>query len=200
MARIWASRPWPGGRHLLDLGLEPGRVAVNVATAQLLSEDFPREVRAALERHQVPAGRLQLEWTGTTLLDRSAERIVHVLRAPKALGVSIALDDFGTGYASLWRLTEFQVDQLKVDRRFVRDIGERGAPSPIARKVIGLAHGLGLEVVTEGVENEAQRRYLTEHRCDIMQGYLVGRPLTLPAAARYLGTMRGGRVTQAASS
>lgn len=187
-------------RHLLDLGLEPGHVAVNVATAQLLSEDFPRQVREALERHQVPAHRLELELTETTLLDRSAERIVHVLRALKGLGVSIALDDFGTGYASLSHLTQFQVDRLKIDRRFVRDIGEEGAPSPIARTVIGLAHGLGLEVVAEGVESEAQRRYLTEHHCDIMQGYLVGRPLTLAAAARYLGTVRGGRVAQAASS
>jgi diguanylate cyclase (GGDEF)-like protein len=187
-------------RHLLDLGLEPGRIAVNVATAQLLSEDFPRQVREALERQQVPAHRLELELTETTLLDRSAERIVHVLRALKALGVSVALDDFGTGYASLSHLTQFQVDRLKIDRRFVRDIGEFGAPSPIARTVIGLAHGLGLEVVAEGVENEAQRRYLTEHNCDIMQGYLVGRPLTLAAAARYLGTVRGGRVVQAAAS
>ncbi|MBX9594651.1 MAG: EAL domain-containing protein, partial [Roseomonas sp.] len=146
-------------RHLLHLGLEPGRVAVNVATAQLLSDDFPRQVRDALARHGVPAHRLELELTETTLLDRSAERIVHVLRELKRMGVSIALDDFGTGYASLSHLTQFHVDRLKIDRRFVRDIGEGGAPSPIARTIIGLAHGLGLEVVAEGVENAAQLQY-----------------------------------------
>lgn len=180
-------------RHLLDLGLEPGRVAVNVATAQLLCDDFPREVREALARHDVPAHRLELELTETTLLDRSAERIVHVLRELKRMGISIALDDFGTGYASLSHLTQFHVDRLKIDRRFVRDIGEGGAPSPIARTVIGLAHGLGLEVVAEGVENAAQLQYLTEHHCDIVQGYLVGRPLTLAAAAEYLATAEASR-------
>jgi len=82
---------------------------------------------------------------------------------------------------------------LKIDRRFVRDIGEGGAPSPIARTVIGLAHGLGLEVVAEGVENAAQLQYLTEHHCDIVQGYLVGRPLTLAAAAEYLATAEASR-------
>ena len=173
-------------RHLLDLGLEPGRVAVNVATAQLLSEDFPRQVRDALQRQNLPAARLEIELTETTLLDRSGERIVQVLRELKALGVSIALDDFGTGYASLSHLTQFPVDRLKIDRRFVRDIGVDGAPSPIARTVIGLAHGLGLEVVAEGVETQAQLQYLTEHHCDIIQGYLMGRPLTLDAAATHL--------------
>lgn len=180
-------------RHLLDMGLEPGRVAVNVATAQLLSDEFPRQVEEALRRHGLPASRLEIELTETTLLDRSAERIVQVLREFKAMGVSIALDDFGTGYASLSHLTQFPVDRLKIDRRFVRDITARGAPSPVARTIIGLAHGLGLEVVAEGVESEAQMQYLRDHRCDVIQGYLVARPLSLDAAARYLRDAQGAR-------
>jgi len=175
--------------RLRGRGLDPGRVAVNVAASQLLSPDFAGFVRRELRTHGVEPGGLEIEVTETVLLDRAADRIAQVLAELEGLGVSIALDDFGTGYASLSHLTRLSVHRLKIDRRFVRDIGAGGAPSPIARTVIGLAHGLGMETVAEGVETEAQRAYLAEHGCDIMQGYLIARPLTPEAAAAYLARL-----------
>ena len=186
LGRLVLRRALGAMREFLRLGLEPGRVAVNVATAQLLSADFPREVRQELEAHGLGAEHLEIELTETSLLDRSTDRIVQVLREFNAMGVTIALDDFGTGYASLSHLTQFPVHRLKIDRRFVRDIEESGSPSPIARTVIGLAHGLGLEAVAEGVETEAQLAYLDEHGCDLVQGYLIGQPLGFEQAVAYL--------------
>lgn len=186
LGRLVLRRALSAMREFLRLGLEPGRVAVNVATAQLLSDDFVREVREELAAHGLGAEHLEIELTETTLLDRSAERIVQVMREFNAMGVSIALDDFGTGYASLSHLTQFPVHRLKIDRRFVRDIVESGSPSPIARTVIGLAHGLGLEAVAEGVETEAQMAYLDELGCDLVQGYLIGQPLGFEQAVAYL--------------
>jgi diguanylate cyclase (GGDEF)-like protein len=168
------------------LGLEPGRIAVNVATEQLLAADFPREVRAALQQHGVPPERLEIELTETTLLDRSADRIVQVLREFDAMGVSIALDDFGTGYASLAHLTQFPVHRLKIDRRLVRSIESGDSASLIARTVIGLAHGLGLEAVAEGVETAAQWDYLRKLGCDVVQGILPGAPFDVAGAAAHL--------------
>ena len=173
-------------RELRRRGLRPGRVAVNVAAAQLLTDGFADDVRAALENHGMAPDRLEIELTETTLLDRSSERIVQVLQALGGMGVSIALDDFGTGYASLSHLTQFPVHRLKIDRRFVQGIGTGAAPSPIARTVIGLAHGLGMEAVAEGVETEAQLDYLKGVGCDLAQGYLAGRPLSLEEADAYL--------------
>ena len=173
------------------LGLEPGRIAVNVATEQLLSADFPREVRAELERHDIPPGRLEIELTETTLLDRAADRMVQVLREFEGMGVSIALDDFGTGYASLSHLTQFPVHRLKIDRRLVRSIESGDRASLIARTVIGLAHGLGLEAVAEGVETEAQWAYLRRLGCDVVQGYLPGAPFDVEGAAAHLRAARG---------
>lgn len=172
--------------RLRGRGLKPGRVAVNVAASQLLMPDFPDFVRRELSAHGVEPSCLELEVTETVLLDHAADRLALVLAELDGLGVSIALDDFGTGYASLAHLTRLSVHRLKIDRRFVRDIGAGRVPNPIARTVIGLAHGLGMETVAEGVETEAQRDYLAQHGCDFMQGYLVARPLTLDEAAAYL--------------
>jgi len=177
-------------KRLREAGLEPGRVSVNVAAAQLLAGDFVDFVRRELQAHGAGPAELEIEVTETVLLDRSASRIAEVLAELEALGVSIALDDFGTGYASLSHLTRLSAHRLKIDRRFVCDIGTGGEPSPIARTIIGLAQGLGMQTVAEGVETEAQRAYLAEHGCDIMQGYLVARPLTPEGAEAYLRRSR----------
>jgi diguanylate cyclase (GGDEF)-like protein len=172
--------------RLRGRGLDPGRISVNVAASQLLAPDFAGFVRRELRAHGVEPACLEFEVTETVLLDRAADRIAQVLAELESLGVSIALDDFGTGYASLSHLTRLSVHRLKIDRRFVRDIGTGGVPNPIARTVIGLAHGLGMQTVAEGVETEAQRAYLAEHGCDIMQGYLIAKPLTPEEAEAYL--------------
>jgi EAL domain-containing protein (putative c-di-GMP-specific phosphodiesterase class I) len=186
-------------RALLAAGLAPGRMAVNVSTQQLLLPDAARRILDELARHGLDPRRLEIEITETVLLDRSTERIGATLAALRAAGVSIALDDFGTGYASLAHLTRFPITSLKIDRRFVTVLGMDSADALVAQTVIGLARGLGVETVGEGVETEAQRVMLRELGCDIAQGWLIARPLTPAAARRYLARLaprrpRAGRV------
>jgi EAL domain-containing protein (putative c-di-GMP-specific phosphodiesterase class I) len=176
-------------RELLSAGLAPGRMAVNVSTQQLLLPDAARRILDELARHGLDPRQLEIEITETVLLDRSTERIGATLAALRAAGVGIALDDFGTGYASLAHLTRFPITSLKIDRRFVTALGTDGPDALIAQTVIGLARGLGVETVAEGVETEAQRVMLRELGCDIAQGWLISRPLTPAAAHGYLARL-----------
>jgi len=176
-------------RALLDRGLEPGQIAVNVAAAQLKNEGFVGEVARLLARYDLPSTRLELEVTENVLLDRSGDKIAETLRRLHALGVTIALDDFGTGYASLAHLKRFPVDRLKIDQSFVRDIGTDPEDAAIARTIINLAHSLGMDVVAEGIETRAQLEFLRLHGCDVAQGYVISRPLLgIDAVARFLET------------
>ncbi len=170
--------------RLRAAGLETGLIAVNVSTAQLLADDVLETLRQALERHGVPASALEIEITETVLLDRSVSRIGETLESLRARGVSLSLDDFGTGYASLSHLTSFPVDRIKIDKRFTQGIdqagkggrsgGDRGL---IARSIIGLGLGLGLDVVAEGVETKAQRDFLAANGCTAIQGYWLAPPM-----------------------
>ena len=175
-----------GFAAMLAAGLEPGHLAVNVSTAQLLADDFLDTVRRSLARHAVPASRLEIEVTETVLLDRSIARIGHTLEALRAMGCTLAMDDFGTGYASLSHLTAFPVDRIKIDRGFTRAIDSDGDRGLIARTLIGLGRGLGLEVIAEGVETESQRRFLVVHGCTAVQGYLFARPMLAADALPWL--------------
>lgn len=176
-------------RTLLDRGLEPGQIAVNVAAAQLKNEGFVGEVARLLARYDLPSTRLELEVTENVLLDRSGDKIAETLRRLHALGVTIALDDFGTGYASLAHLKRFPVDRLKIDQSFVRDIGTDPEDAAIARTIVNLAHSLGMAVVAEGIETRAQLEFLRLHGCDVAQGYLISRPLLgIDAVAHFLET------------
>jgi diguanylate cyclase (GGDEF)-like protein len=175
-----------GFAAMLAAGLEPGHLAVNVSTAQLLADDFLDTVKRSLARHAVPATRLEIEVTETVLLDRSIARIGHTLEALRAMGCTLAMDDFGTGYASLSHLTSFPVDRIKIDRGFTRAIDSDGDRGLIARTLIGLGRGLGLEVIAEGVETESQRSFLVVHGCTAVQGYLLARPMLADEALPWL--------------
>ncbi|MGP9822308.1 sensor domain-containing protein [Salinarimonas sp. NSM] len=174
-------------RMLMDRGLDPGQVAVNVAAAQLKDEGFVAEVARMLARWNLPPARLEVEVTENVLLDRSSDKVAETLRGLHALGVTIALDDFGTGYASLAHLKRFPVDRLKIDQSFVRDIGTDPEDAAIARTIVNLAHSLGMDVVAEGIETRAQLEFLRLHGCDVAQGWFIGKPMMeLEAVARYL--------------
>ena len=175
-----------GFAAMLAAGLEPGHLAVNVSTAQLLADDFLDTVKRSLARHSVPATRLEIEVAETVLLDRSIARIGHTLEALRAMGCTLAMDDFGTGYASLSHLTSFPVDRIKIDRGFTRAIDSDGDRGLIARTLIGLGRGLGLEVIAEGVETESQRSFLVVHGCTAVQGYLLARPMLADEALPWL--------------
>ncbi|WP_457153769.1 putative bifunctional diguanylate cyclase/phosphodiesterase, partial [Mesorhizobium sp. P5_C1] len=150
------------------------RIAVNVSAVQLKSGGFARSVISALAFSGVPASRLELEITETVLMDES-ETVLKTLRQLRGLGIRIALDDFGTGYSSLGYLRRFPVDKIKIDRSFIRDIGNRDTAA-IVRTIIGLGAELGITVTAEGVETEMQFDFLRVNGCVEAQGYLIGLP------------------------
>ncbi|WP_083514878.1 EAL domain-containing protein [Bradyrhizobium manausense] len=157
---------------------QPLRVAVNVSAAQFRRENLDRQVRQALRQSGLSAGRLELEITEGVLIE-DVPRAKRTMEALKALGVLIALDDFGTGYSSLSYLEAFPLDRIKIDRSFVASLGQSERSLAIVRAVIGLAHGLGVPVLAEGIETSAQMALLVQEGCDEMQGYLIGRPRSL---------------------
>jgi EAL domain-containing protein (putative c-di-GMP-specific phosphodiesterase class I) len=109
-----------------------------------------------------------------------AEASIRMLAALREIGLALSLDDFGTGYSSLSYLKRFPLDELKIDRSFIRAVPHSAADAAIVRTIIVLARSLGLKVVAEGVESEAQLRFLAQLGCDEYQGFLFSRPL--PAA------------------
>jgi diguanylate cyclase (GGDEF)-like protein/PAS domain S-box-containing protein len=165
-------------RDIRDKGLDPGRIAVNVAASQLKQHDFAETVILMLDRHGLEADVLEIEVTENVLLDRVSNRIGRSLDDLHRLGVQIALDDFGTGHASLSHLKRFPVHCLKIDQSFVREIQTGTEDAIIVRAIINLAHNLGMRVVAEGIETRDQFELLREQGCDIGQGYLLGKPVT----------------------
>ncbi len=151
-------------------------LAVNVSARQFRQPDFVDQVRAALARHAVPAELLKLELTESAMLD-NVEDTQAKMEALRALGVSFSLDDFGTGYASLSYLKRLPFAQLKIDRSFVQDIERDTDTRAIVEAIVGMSRTLRLDMVAEGVETEAQRRFLHDFGCKTFQGYLFGRPL-----------------------
>jgi EAL domain-containing protein (putative c-di-GMP-specific phosphodiesterase class I) len=119
------------------------------------------------------------------MLIEDSETVLGIMSELGAMGVRIAIDDFGTGHSSLSYLKRFDLDTLKIDRSFVRDTPDDPEDSAIATAVIALAHGLRLNVVAEGVENQAQLDFLRRQGCDQIQGYLLSRPLDADAFARW---------------
>lgn len=152
----------------------PRRVSVNVSEGRLRSRAV-EVVIDALARAGLPPSCLEVEVTEkVTATDEDACRALEELRA---LGVRVAVDDFGTGYSSLSRLQQLPIDVVKIDRSFIREILDATSPAPIVSSTITLARGLGLLVVAEGVETVEQLRFLEAHDCDLVQGFLLGRPV-----------------------
>ncbi|MFB6421310.1 MULTISPECIES: EAL domain-containing protein [Bradyrhizobium] len=160
---------------------QPLRIAVNVSATQFRREDLDAQVRRALRDSGLSAGRLELEITEGVLIEDVA-RARTTMQSLKALGILIALDDFGTGYSSLSYLEAFPLDRIKVDRSFVASLGQSERSLAIVRAVIGLAYGLGVPVLAEGIETDAQMSLLVQEGCDEMQGYLIGRPRSLASS------------------
>ncbi len=167
-ARLWQEQ-----------GLPPLRIAVNLSPRQFQSRNLAERIRTLIDQPDFLPEFLELEITESMVM-QNVERAIATLEQLRALGVRIAIDDFGTGYSSLAVLKRFPVDCLKVDRSFVRDVPNDPDDVAITRSVIALAHSMGLSVVAEGVETEAQRAFLVDSQCDEMQGFLFSKPL--PAA------------------
>jgi len=175
---------WVLERVCLDLNLlrasgsDPGRIALNLSLKQLRQASFILNCRAVFERHKVPPQSLELEITETTLM-ADPRRTVQMLDQLADLGLHLSVDDFGTGYSSLSVLQQFPIGTLKIDKSFVRDLADDPADATLVRTIIDMGHGLGLEVVAEGVERPQQVQPLREWGCDQAQGRLFGEPMAL---------------------
>lgn len=164
-------------RSWLDEGLECGRVAVNMSSAEFADPHAAQHILGVLEQHDVPASRLEIEVTETVFLGQCAETVSSTLRRFHENGVRIALDDFGTGFGSLTHLKQFPVHHIKIDQSFVRDLVTDRGDAAIVGAVIGLGRSLGMEVTAEGVETAEQVEQLQALGCDHAQGYYYAKPM-----------------------
>ncbi|MGH8029459.1 MAG: EAL domain-containing protein, partial [Arenimonas sp.] len=163
----------------------PPRLAVNVSATQLRERGFDEIVASALADAQLPPSMLELEITETALIE-NFDQAIGTLQRIRRSGVRISIDDFGTGLASLSYLKRLPIDQLKIDISFIRDVMHDPSDTQIVKAIINLGHSLELEVVAEGVENQAQHDFLAANGCDLIQGYLIHRPMDAEAFADLL--------------
>ena len=166
--------------------VEPVFVAVNVSSAQLAGPQLMHLARTILAREELVPGTLKLELTETMVME-NPELSLQVLERLKALGIGLSCDDFGTGYSSLSYLRRLPFDTLKVDRSFLLAGLEDDRGSVVLDAIILLAHDLGLQVVCEGVETEAQMQHLAALECDLVQGFLIGEPIDAQQVLEALG-------------
>ncbi len=164
----------------------PLRVAVNVSSHQVRHGDLVQVVERALAATQLPPQRLELEITESAFVD-DLGAAAETLTALRRMGVRVALDDFGTGFSTLSNLMRLPIDALKIDRSFVGGIGSEDHARAVIAAVIGIAHRLGLTVIAEGVEDEVQERFLRGEHCQVLQGYLVGRPVAAAEIEKLIG-------------
>ncbi|TCS33747.1 PAS domain S-box-containing protein/diguanylate cyclase (GGDEF)-like protein [Paucimonas lemoignei] len=158
-------------------------VAVNVSARQFRERDFVAQVKAVLDKTGAKPQRLKLELTESILLD-DVEDVITKMTQLRAHGVGFSLDDFGTGYSSLSYLRRLPLDQLKIDRSFVRDVLTNPHDAAIVRTIVGLGKNLDMKVIAEGVETEVQWRFLQELGCHAYQGYFFGRPVPISEFGR----------------
>jgi EAL domain-containing protein (putative c-di-GMP-specific phosphodiesterase class I) len=171
----WAERPATAGLTL----------AVNVSARQFHQPDFVEQIQAILDRTGADPRKLKLELTETLLLN-DMDDTIGKMNVLKACGLSFSLDDFGTGYSSLTYLKRLPLSQLKIDKSFVQDVFTDANDAAIAKTIVELARSLGLSVIAEGVETEAQRAFLKRNGCHAYQGYLFSRPLPLKEFEQFM--------------
>lgn len=160
-------------------------IAVNLSARNLMDDNIPKLVERLLLKYQLPAARLELEITESSIMT-DPTRALRNLEALHSLGVHLAIDDFGTGYSSLAYLKRLPVQTLKIDSSFVRNMLEDLQDELIVNSTIHLAHNLGLMVVAEGVENEALLERLSDMGCDEAQGFFIGKPMSVVNTSEWL--------------
>lgn len=161
-----------------DRGLDDVPVSLNVCDAEFWRDGFGERLCSELERRGLPMERLSIEVTESAFLTEDVRDLVPILEGLRQRGISSALDDFGTGYASLTHLKSLPIDRVKVDRSFVVDVVFDLSSRVIVDSLVRLGHGLGKQIVAEGIETEAQRRTLVELGCRFGQGFLLGYPMS----------------------
>jgi len=180
-AACWQLKTWE--MHPFAAGLP---LAVNVSARQFRSPTLVQTIQSIVQETGIQANLLKLELTESIVLD-NIDDTIEKMQQLKALGVHFSIDDFGTGYSSLAYLTRLPLDQLKIDRSFVRNIGLQASDAAVIDTIIGLADNLSLEVIAEGVETAEQRDFLSSHGCSLCQGYLFAHPLPVHEFEAQLG-------------
>lgn len=158
-------------------------LAVNVSARNLVDEMFPERVIQAIEEYNINPAQLELEITESAFMHDPQRALQSVSRLNQA-GITLSIDDFGTGYSSLSYLTDLPVQALKIDLSFIREMIKKEKHQILVSSTIQLAHGLGLAVIAEGVENEDTARALRKMECDFGQGFHFGAPVPAPAIMR----------------
>jgi diguanylate cyclase (GGDEF)-like protein len=184
-AAIKQARAWT------DANVRFGHIAINLSAGQLRSPGFARQFLDRLAAAELSPRRVSVEVTEGIFLSSQADHVTANCRALKEGNVSIAFDDFGTGYASLTHLRDFPVDTIKIDRTFVAGLSKGGCSLAIVNAIVGLGNNLGLDVIAEGVETQAQQEYLSAIGCQFAQGFLFGKPVPAADAERMLTGSRG---------
>jgi diguanylate cyclase (GGDEF)-like protein len=157
-------------------GLRPVRVAVNLSARQFRSDNLLDEIDAALSEASLSASSLELEITESMVME-NPERVIKLLDKIRSRGIHLSLDDFGTGHSSLAYLKRFPIDSVKIDRAFIKETPDNADDVAIARTIVAMAKSLGLTIVAEGVETEAQLELLKTMGCDQIQGFFISHPL-----------------------
>ncbi len=160
-----------------DSGMRPVRVAVNVSPLQFGQPDLVESVAQALDRNDIPARLLELELTESGIM-QDIDRAIRQMYELRNLGVQLAIDDFGTGHSSLSYLQRLPLETLKVDQCFVREVRAAGDRPPLVESIISMGHALGMRLVAEGVETPDQFDALVAMQCDLLQGYLLSKPVS----------------------
>lgn len=169
----------------LDMGLNLNKISVNISSEQLFSPSFVEQVKRKLKAYHVPFSLLEFEIV-EELIAGDSKVLSKQLDQLTELGIDLSIDDFGTGYSSLSRLKHLNVSKLKIDKSFVDGLPRSEDDICIAKSIIGLAKGMNLQLVAEGVETAEQAKWLLENGCDYLQGYLVSRPIKASAVAEFL--------------
>lgn len=168
-------------------GFSPFRVSINISGRQILKTDIIHSIQEMLNETQIPVEWFSLELTETALV-QDKDRAQEVLRGLKNLGLEVSLDDFGIGYSSLSYLAQFPIDKIKLDHSFVRPIENENEEYVVTKGIIELAHKMDLHVIAEGVETPTQLKYMQKHHCEIIQGYIFGKPIDGKKFVEYLQT------------
>ena len=164
----------------LDQDLDCGRIAVNISALHFHQGNLVASVKSVLEESQLPAELLEIEVTEGCFI-KQMDKATNILKQIKNMGVKVALDDFGTGFSSLSYLTSLPIDTLKIDASFIARLPHNFRESQITSAIITLAQNLELDIIAEGVENDAQKIFLIDRGCEIMQGYLYSKPVCAQA-------------------
>jgi EAL domain-containing protein (putative c-di-GMP-specific phosphodiesterase class I) len=166
-------KAWEG-----DARTQPLHMSVNVSARQFHQHDFVEMVQRCLVSSGINPARLKLELTESVVLG-NVDAVIERMQQLNALGVNFSLDDFGTGYSSLSYLKRLPLHQVKIDQSFVRDVTENPNDAAIVRAILAMSHTLGLQVIAEGVETQAQWDFLLQNNCMAYQGFLFGRPTSI---------------------